>query len=323
VAVRVYAPFENGAGFRVTRSLHLPSVPRIRGTPSLENALPQLAIDARPGWPANFVIASSLRVDVDVADADHQSLVSELGKRFVALVRLLTRQWWVGRGASDSVAPLQNAFVIDHIGMPRDGKLNLTYHLLPWLNSERLLDERIFGRVCHHLMNDAEVPSHMLMLLDSVFAMLHGEKEQALLIAAIAVEGLFTTEAYLMLSLGLATKSHVKNAANEKSLSKRLDSGAKSVFGSSFAADFPKEFSDLESLWVARHLAAHGRPEALRKHPTMRDNERFGDAMEAVFKFYAWVAAIRKRETFDLMNEFLIPLIDRNRPPMTVNITTH
>jgi len=159
----------------------------------------------------------------------------------------------------------------------------------------------------YYLGQQIEPPSSAMPLLDSIFAMLHDDKEQALLLAAIACESVFASECFAAASLGLATKKAVRRVVKLPDLRARIDSGLHEILGRSFADERPTAADGIQTLWLARHALAHGSPEQLSRHDVLHDQRKFADTMQAVFEFFEWLATIRERPYADPMRQFARP----------------
>jgi len=307
--VRVFPPFKDGPGLQLHRSLVNESLPFLPGTSKPSSRLPNLELNGAAGWPKPFFLCDALRVDVQGLDESASKAVAEIGRRLLRLVRFVTRQWWIMRGASESLSPLQNAFRIDSWGQPLGGTLYRTAHILPWLGSEVLVDQATFGASLAYLEQGVTAPSSAMTLLDSVFASTHGDKEQGVLLAAIACESLFSTECFQAVQLGMTAASTAKKFVKQSDLRQRFHFGALAIFGRSFSEDRPASAAWLGRLWLARHAIAHFSPRQLEMQAILHDQGDFANAMHAAFSFFEWFAQVRYRAENDPMRQFVRPFV--------------
>lgn len=308
--VVAYPPFRNGDGLQLHRDVVLGDLPHAPGTAPPVRRLPQIHIARSPSWAEPYVLADGLRLDIEglVPDAD-RAPAEAIGERMLRWVRLCTRQWWVLRGASEGLAPLQNYFPVGAFGQPLGASMYQSMSLIPWLGTEQLLSEQTFTRACEYLAAGVDVPLSATTLLDAVFSACHGDKSQAVLLAAIACEAGFSEQAAVVADRGHASRQTVREARKIRDLRSRVDEGARQVFGRSFAQELPAEHAALASLWVARHALAHGSPDQQRRNQVLADQQAFATAMDGAYAFFGWLASLWVRAAPDPMSEFVRPLV--------------
>jgi hypothetical protein len=306
--VIVYPPFKNGEGLRLHRPISIQNVPHQRGTVQPARRLPELNVAANPNWPVAYVLGDALRLDIYDREEVPVAVADEIGKRLLRLLRMTTRQWWIMRGASESLAPLQYHFPIDAWGQPL-GVLHGTQHVIPWLRSEALVTAETLRVACEYLAANIDVPPSCSTLFDSVFAMLHGDIGQAVLLAAIACEALFSEETFAAVTRGECTPGVARQARKIKDLRERVDVGACSAFHRSFTNERPEDAANLGQLWLARHALAHGSQAQQERSAVLHDEECGANAMKGAFSFFHWIANLQPRNVPDPLAVFSQPLL--------------
>lgn len=306
--VVIYPPFRNADGLRLRRPLENSSLPYKAGTVPPAIRLPTIGIAANPNWPTPFLLADALRIDVEGLGDDHDDVANAIGARFLRLLRLVTRQWWILRGASESISALQNAFPVDAWGQPIGGILRQTQEIIPWLRSEVLVDAQVLAITCAYLAAEVDVPLSCATLLDAAFSMAHGDKDQAVLLAAIACEALIAEEAVARVDAGQLAPGIARRELKVPDLRKRVDDGARIMFGRSFASDNPSAADGLGKLWVARHALAHGSRRQHDRNAVLNSQTEFADALWGAFAFFEWTPKLRPRQIPDPMALLQRPL---------------
>lgn len=307
--IAVYPPFRNGEGLKLSRHLDLASIPYRPGTAPPATRLPELKVAGAPGWQSEFVLADGLRIDIQGLGQGDSAIAEDIGTRVLRSIRLVTRQWWILRGASESLTPLQNAFPVDSIGTPVGGTLHRTQHVVPWLGTEQLITESLLSLAIRGLETEADVPFSASTILDSIFAATHQDRGQATLLAAIACEVLFAEETFAAIQRGEVPRSAARKAMKIRDLRERVDEGANSVFGRSFAAERPNDAAALGLLWVARHALAHGSRSQQERNAVLNDQATFRVASSGAFAFFEWMASLRPRSVPDFLAFFTQPLV--------------
>jgi hypothetical protein len=310
----VFPPFRNGAGIPLHRDLALADLPFPAGTTRPDTLLPELRIGASPGWPEPFLTADALRIDFQgLLAEDDLTPARNVAERLLRIFRFVTRQWWITRGHSESLAPLQHHFPIRPDGQPANGQLYGTHHVIPWLGTEQLLTQNLLARCCAFLETDGDIPVSVSHLLDAVYSSNHQDRHAAVLSAATACEALFAEQAYQAAEDGRASKSTARKAVKISDLRIRVHDGAIQVFGRSFQDDDPGGYAAMADLWVARHAVAHGSTQQQSRRLVFTDQENLTRAMGAAFAFFTWMANLVPRSWPDPMQALTAPLVPPNR----------
>ena len=252
-----------------------------------------------------FRLADGLRVDVHGA-ANPEASADDAARRFVAACRLWNRQWWLTRGASESLTELSASFVADGLGQPTGNAFEAVRHVAPWLGTERLLDDES-QRVClQFIARQTDIPFSLSALLDSVWCSVQEDMPAAVLNAAIACESALADEARA--SARANGTMRLFHQMKRQDFKVRLDRGAKAVLGRSFREDDAVSYDRLTKVWLARQGLAHG-----SSVPARRAFARitFREALLGAFAFFEWLSALRPRDPLEPMAAVAHPLYRR------------
>lgn len=306
----VYVPFANGEGLRLHRDVSLATIPRHPGSRAPEATLPELHIPGSPGWADNFYLADGLRIDA-FGFSDNQQAAENIARRFAEACRLWTRQWWIGRGASESLALLHAVFDINSVGQPIGTSLDGIRHIAPWLGTEILLDDRVFGICCEAARLDRRSPLSISNLFDSIWHSTHGNVGPAILNAAIACEGAFTEQAFRQVERGEVDRAVVRQAVNGNGhpLMYRLDHDAVLIFGQSFKVANGPAYERMNDLWNSRNALAHGNPAQVES--TLADVPAACSYLIAALEFFEWLSSLTDRDALDPFLAVKFPLYRR------------
>lgn len=307
--IDVYPPFANADGLRFRRELDRASLPYRPGTVSPDAVLPRLETSGRPNWGAPYRLGDALRIDVFPCAQDDTDIPTSVSRHLCALIRIVTRQCWIGRGPSEAANPLQNSFPVDRSGQPHGRTLYKTEHVMPHLGTESLLTEERFKVACEMLASGAIVPRPTITLFDAVYATLHQNREEAVLLGAIASEELLAEQAYAAHAAGRISRPTLRKVLKTRDLRERLSVGTGELFGRSFADEHPVASRSIGDIWVARHALAHGSRAQIERNDTLRSQDRFFNGMKGVFTFFEWCARLVPRAHIDPMYYFIDPLV--------------
>jgi hypothetical protein len=307
--VTFYPPFTNAEGLRVHRDVDLASLPRRPGTRPPETVLPQLQIPGKPGWKTHFRLADALRIDVYNV-TDPELVASKLTDRVVRLCRLWSRQWWITRGASESLRLLHARFDVDPIGQPVNRQVHGIKHIAPWLGTETLIDDALFARCCADAVLGIDIPTSLITLYDAIWYSTHDERDSALLNMAIACEAAFSEEALRAVKDGKAKRGTVRQAINGRghSFMYRIDRDAELIFGSSFKGADAEAFARLGAVWRARQVLAHGNASGARRFVT----DEYRAWLTGGLAFFEWLSHVRDRDANDPMRAVAHPFYRRS-----------
>lgn len=311
LTLRIYAPFANSPVHVQAPTLDYSRIPTPPGIELPVETLLQIRVDARPGWNVPFEIADAMRVDI-YGDQEEEALrksAKEAVGRFLRLCRVWTRQWWILRGPSESREPFRNVFAVNGDGRASGPQVSEILHIAPWLGTERLLGEAEFEVICAALHADADPSFACMTLFDAASAASLGDRQRAILDAAIACEALFSEQAYALRAGNQVDSRVVRNVLNQ-AFDRRLCGGSRQLFGRAIVDDDAAGWAALQRLWIARHALAHGNPEQIARNAEINDQASFGTAFGAACRFFTWIARVRQRTFPDPMLAFEHPLIN-------------
>lgn len=307
---RVWAPYVNRADMNGGEPVDYERIPSPPGADSPGQSIMRLHI--RPLIPENadLAIASAMRVDVygarsEAALADAASATAD---RLLRLCRLWLRQWWINRGPDDLLGTRRISFGIHPSGMPASQDTESEIVVRPRLRSEARLTSEHFQLIWAAFSLGGDSPLSATALLDSVYFSTFGERERAILDAAIACEALLREAAHERLS-GFEARSVVP--AQPLGTAVKV---TRAVFGRPL--DDAQIIAGLERLQTARNALAHGNAQEIRRLPEVSDPGALWQVQRAAFNLFRWAATVVPRTFPDPVMAFERPV----EPPLAVQV---
>jgi hypothetical protein len=293
--IKIYPPFRmddrEGSEIEQVRAERVPGVSPKSDSLSFPRSL-SLGRQIDP----DAVIANAMRLDF-VPDPG-MNRANELALQLIGLMRLYTKQWWIGKDRRYAEALLRHTFPVSTQGEPL-GRQHSYAFVYARLNIERVLDPSIFALLSSDFANDARIPMSAEYLLDAVHSHAIGDIRRSILDAALAAECIRDEAAEHLLSNRATSKADVSRALSGVDLLKHVSTGFKSLVGRSFAEDHPDAFAELRALWAARGGVAHGRipmaPFAEGSREVSMDDQF--KLVLAVFKLFVWMQLIQHEST--------------------------
>lgn len=302
VTCRVWAPHVNRADINLGEPVDYVRIPSALETRSATQSILRVTLQRVIPEDADFAIATAMRVDVYGAGSEEalRDAASALVDRFLRLCRLWLRQWWINRGPDDILGTRRISFGVHPSGAPASRDTRSEAVIRPRLGSEATLDREHFRLVWAALSLGGDSPLSATALLDSFYFSAFGERERAILDAAIACEALLREAAHQRLS-----KVDAQKAVPSQPLASAVKV-TRAVFGRPL--DDAEVIAGLECLQEARNALAHGNPREIRQLPEIGDPDALWKVQRAAFDLFRWAATVIPRAFPDAVLAFERPI---------------
>lgn len=203
----------------------------------------------------------SIRLDeLGFVEGEGAPLSDSFIENILTHLRILSRQWWIGKSVDRIMGNKRVEFKCDSFGKPIQDN--------PWMHAsnrtlsgiERLIDRGNWEKAVE-LTCDGCIPDmHKSLFLDAQFHLACGDISRAVFDATTACESLKDTTIEALWkkhNIGRYKKGDVLHGYD---LHKHVDQAVRALVDRSFKNEFPKDFCNIKWLWLTRGNIAHGKP---------------------------------------------------------------